>query len=59
MRVDSINIVDSIAFKSGYPTFGSSGHLSYKPDRYDLVYIGFKPSGILEKSEDGKLNYLA
>ena len=51
MRVNSINNGNEVSFKSGYPTFGTSGHLSYNPEVYDLVYIGFKPSGVLVKNK--------
>lgn len=57
MRVNEVK--GNITFKSGHATFGGSGHLSNKPelDVYDLVYIGYRPSGILKSSS--KLNYLA
>lgn len=64
MRVD-IEPNNNITFKSGYPTFGTSGHLNSKPDVndfiYDNVYIGFKPmpkpSGLLKKGES--IDYFA
>lgn len=48
MRVNPIQSKE-IVFKSGQPLFGT-GHLSYDPDSYiyDLIYMGFKPSGILK-----------
>lgn len=59
MRINKPNNIDSLVFRSGYPTFGSCGHLSSIPNTYDLIYFGFKPNGILEKPEGAKLNYLA
>lgn len=58
MRVGKIE--NKVIFKSGHATFGSSGHLSNRPNIgvYDLVYIGYRPSGILE-SQGKKLEYLA
>ena len=49
MRVDGVK--SNIPFKSGYPTFGSNGHLSYIPDKHDLVYIGFRPTGGLKRGQ--------
>lgn len=56
MRIGQIN--GNVVFKSGYPTFGSAGHLScYVPDKYDLVYYhSEKPK---ETKVEKKLNYLA
>jgi len=31
MNITSINKGGNISFKSGYPTFGTGGHLSYDP----------------------------
>ena len=53
-------VKSKIIFKSGYPTFGTTnGHLSHSPnqDVYDLLHLGFKPSGILEQKH--KLDYKA
>ena len=49
----------NVVFKSGYPTFGTNGHLNrkYTPDPFDIVYLGFRPSGILKNGN--KLNYYA
>lgn len=63
----NITKIDSISFKSGYPTFGSCGHLSARSTIYDEahIYPGYLhklpiPGDI--KSPDGILhnvNYLA
>ena len=62
---------NNVIFRSGYPTFSSSGHLSYKPESLighinlpyspDVMFehIYFKPTGILEKEEPKKLDYFA
>ena len=63
----NITKIDSISFKSGYPTFGSCGHLSARSTIYDEPYIypGYlyklpmpgeikSPGGILHN-----VNYLA
>ena len=57
MRVN--NIQGNVVFKSGYPTFGT-GHLSYTPEIYDLVYLGCRPKGgILKTDNKVKLDYFA
>ena len=35
MKITSINNGGNISFKSGYPTFQSSGHLTYNPAIYE------------------------
>lgn len=55
MKVEAIK--DRVVFKSGYPTFGSDGHLSLRYDPTWDIYLGFKPSGILKDKR--KLDYLA
>lgn len=56
MRIGEIN--GNVIFRSGYPTFGT-GHLGYKSDIYDLVYLGYRPKdGLLETDNKVKLNYL-
>jgi len=71
MQVNSIG-TNNIAFKSGYPTFGSNGHLSlksgyptfggdshlriYGDDPRDCIGIYFKPT---TKPTDGLLNIIA
>lgn len=58
MKIDPIK--DGVSFKSGYPTFGMDGHLRSKPnlDIYDLVYLGYKPSGGLQQAGQ-RLEYFA
>ena len=53
-----INKIDSIVFKSGYPTFVISGHLSEKPTSANPIEKYYRPipSGLLKGN---KLNYLA
>ena len=53
MRIERIE--NNVAFKSGYPTFGT-GHLSNKPEIFNDIYIGYKPNGILKAK---KIDYLA
>ena len=55
MKIDKI---DNIIFKSGYPTFGISGHLSEKPTITNSIekYYRPVPNGLLKGN---KLNYLA
>ena len=57
MRIENIG-KENIVFRSGYPTFGTNGHLTHRNDIYDNVYLGFKPipNGILKGT---KINYLA
>ena len=58
MKISEIK--SNIAFRSGYPTFGVNGHLSYKPDSiHDNIYLPFKPTGVLIKEEPNKLDYYA
>ena len=59
MKVEPIK--SDITFKSGHATFGSSGHLSYKPDVvFEHIYYTFKPTGgLLSKEEPNKLDYFA
>ena len=58
-----IDIVkNNVVFKSGYPTFGTNGHLSIKPndildDILDDVYIGYKPTDTIKSGL--AINYLA
>lgn len=54
MKIDVVE--NQISFKSGYPTFGTAGHLSIKPEVYDLVYLGFRPDVL---KEGKRLNILA
>ena len=55
MKINEIK--SNVSFKSGYPTF-RQGHLGYKPEVKDLVYIGFRPrTGLLKESK--KLDVLA
>lgn len=57
MKIEPV-VSSNIIFKSGYPTFGT-GHLGYKPDIYDLIYLGYRPKGeLLETDNKVKLNYL-
>ena len=59
MRINKV--INNIAFKSGYPTFSSAGHLSYVPDPIrDNVFFLYrpKPTGLLAKEGVNKLNYL-
>ena len=60
MKIDSIT--SNIVFRSGYPTFNSSGHLNYRPEaisnHVNLPYLPI-PSGLLIKEEPPKLDYFA
>lgn len=56
MKIKPIDV--NTTFKSGYPTFNTAGHLSYYPDIYDLVYLGFRPSGILKLNGSPKIHKL-
>ena len=54
-------ITEDTKFKSGYPTFQTNGHLSYIPDKYDLIFMGnryIEKKGLQRKLEY-KLDYLA
>jgi hypothetical protein len=43
MRIEPVG--EPISFKSGYPTFGTNGHLSQRPmDVYDNLYISYRPT---------------
>jgi hypothetical protein len=61
------HIQNPISFKSGYPTFQSSGHLSFKGHpvpRYNPVYENTNPfyrpyPGILPTGKGGILDKLA
>ena len=55
MKIDKIS---NIVFKSGYPTFNSSGHLNEKPIVVNPAkgYYRPIPNGLLEES---KISYLA
>ena len=56
MKVDAVK--NNIVFRSGYPTFGTNGHLSAKPsDILDNVYIGYKPTDTIKSGLT--INYLA
>lgn len=55
MRVQVVQ--NSPSFKSGYPTFGTAGHLSIKHNPSWDVYIGFKPVPDIKRG--GLLNYYA
>lgn len=48
---------NNVTFKSGYPTFGTSGHLSHKPNVSEIIGRYFKPTGILNKPT--KMDYYA
>ena len=56
MKVDPVK--SNVVFKSGYPTFGSNGHLSYKPEVSDHIYLYNRVK--LNPSTSGlTINYLA
>lgn len=56
MKINALK--NTLIFRSGYPTFNSGGHLSYKPvDIYDHIYIPFKQLGVIKSGP--VLNYLA
>lgn len=43
MRIEPVG--EPISFKSGYPTFGTNGHLTQRPmDVYDNLYISYRPT---------------
>lgn len=43
MKIQPTTSGGNISFKSGYPTFGSSGHLSYNPSVYENTNPFYKP----------------
>ena len=58
MKIDSI--IPNIVFRSGYPTFNSSGHLSYRPETIsNHVNLPYRPipTGLLIKEGPPKLDY--
>lgn len=58
MRIQELSN-NSVIFRSGYPTFGTNGHLNEKPEIAELIGRYFKPTGRLEKPVEGKLDYYA
>ena len=44
MKIEPI-ISNNVSFKSGYPTFGTNGHLNKIPASvYDNLYISYRPT---------------
>jgi hypothetical protein len=50
MKIEPVISSSNISFKSGYPTFGTNGHLNKTPASvYDNVYIGYRPTSDILK----------